>query len=85
MYLVRSMAGTWSLLGPDYRPVKVEAVAIDTLYPHRILEDEPYLMEVEGQLAWYHLEGLGPPPEHWILFLGGLAKLSPDTDRRGPA
>lgn len=32
-----------------------------------------FLMEVEGQLAWYELEGLGPPPEPWILFLGGLA------------
>jgi tRNA nucleotidyltransferase (CCA-adding enzyme) len=32
-----------------------------------------HLMEVEGQLAWYELEGLGPPPESWILFLGGLA------------
>ena len=32
-----------------------------------------YLMEVEGQLAWYQLEALGSPPEPWILFLGGLA------------
>ncbi len=31
------------------------------------------LMEVEGQLAWYELEGLGPAPELWILFLAGLA------------
>jgi tRNA nucleotidyltransferase (CCA-adding enzyme) len=32
-----------------------------------------YLMEVEGQLAWYQIEELGSPPEPWILFLGGLA------------
>lgn len=32
-----------------------------------------YLMEIEGQLAWYQLEQLGAPPEPWILFLGGLA------------
>jgi tRNA nucleotidyltransferase (CCA-adding enzyme) len=32
-----------------------------------------HLMEVEAQLAWYELESLGPPPELWILFLGGLA------------
>jgi tRNA nucleotidyltransferase (CCA-adding enzyme) len=32
-----------------------------------------YLMQVEGQLAWYQLEELGSPPEPWILFLGGLA------------
>jgi len=32
-----------------------------------------YLMEVEGQLAWYRLEELGAEPEPWILYLGGLA------------
>jgi len=36
-------------------------------------EVRSYLMEVEGQLAWYRLEQLGTPPEPWILFLGGLA------------
>ena len=36
-------------------------------------EVRSYLMEVEGQLAWYQLEQLGAPPEPWILFLGGLA------------
>jgi tRNA nucleotidyltransferase (CCA-adding enzyme) len=35
-----------------------------------------YLMEVEGQRAWYQIEELGPPPEPWILFLGGLALAS---------
>jgi tRNA nucleotidyltransferase (CCA-adding enzyme) len=34
---------------------------------------QSYLMEIEGQLAWHQLEELGPPPERWILFLGGLA------------
>jgi tRNA nucleotidyltransferase (CCA-adding enzyme) len=32
-----------------------------------------YLMEVEGQLAWYQLEHLGAPPLASHLFLGGLA------------
>ena len=32
-----------------------------------------YLLEVEGQLAWYQLEQLGPVPEAWVLCLGGLA------------
>ena len=32
-----------------------------------------HLMEVEGQLAWYQLERLGPIPEAWVLYLGGLA------------
>jgi tRNA nucleotidyltransferase (CCA-adding enzyme) len=35
-----------------------------------------YLMEVEGQLAWYQLEELGVLPEPWILFLGGMALAS---------
>ena len=32
-----------------------------------------FLLETEGQLAWYRLEHLGPVPEPWMLFLGGLA------------
>jgi tRNA nucleotidyltransferase (CCA-adding enzyme) len=36
-------------------------------------EARAFLMEVEGQLAWYELESLGPAPEPWILYLGGLA------------
>ena len=32
-----------------------------------------HLMEVEGQVAWYRLEKLGPEPEPWVLYLGGLA------------
>ncbi len=31
------------------------------------------LLEVEGQLAWYRLEGFGQPPEPWLLHLGALA------------
>ena len=37
-------------------------------------EVRSYLMEIEGQLAWYQLERLGPPPERWMLYLGGLAR-----------
>jgi len=32
-----------------------------------------FLLAVEGQLAWHQLEGLGPPPESWVLYLGGLS------------
>jgi len=32
-----------------------------------------HLMEVEGQVAWYRLEKIGPDPEPWVLYLGGLA------------
>ncbi len=34
-----------------------------------------HLMEVEGQVAWHRLEELGPEPEPWVLYLGGLALL----------
>jgi tRNA nucleotidyltransferase (CCA-adding enzyme) len=32
-----------------------------------------FLLELEGQLAWYELEQLGPSPAPWLLFLGGVA------------
>jgi len=37
-------------------------------------EVRSYLMEIEGQLTWYQLERLGPPPERWVLYVGGLAQ-----------
>ena len=37
-----------------------------------------YLMEVEGQGAWYRLEQLGEPPDPTTLFVGGLAIVSGD-------
>jgi tRNA nucleotidyltransferase (CCA-adding enzyme) len=37
-----------------------------------------FLLEVEGQFAWYRLEQLGPPPEPWLLYLGGLALRAPN-------
>ncbi len=30
------------------------------------------LMDVEGQVTWYQLEGIGEPPPRWLLFLGAL-------------
>ncbi len=39
-------------------------------------EARSYLMEIEGQLAWYQLEQMGTPPEPWVLFLSGLALTS---------
>ena len=46
-YGSHGLAGIWSVLGIHYKPVKVEAVQIGVLFPHRILEGEPYLMEVD--------------------------------------
>jgi predicted dehydrogenase len=46
-YGSHGLAGALSLFGPDYRPVKVEAVSIGTLFPNRILENEPCLVEVD--------------------------------------
>jgi tRNA nucleotidyltransferase (CCA-adding enzyme) len=42
-----------------------------------------FLLEVEGQLAWYRLEGLGRAPEPWFLYLGGMALHgAPGCERR---
>jgi predicted dehydrogenase len=46
-YGSHGLAGAFSLLGRRYRPTRVEAVQIATLYPHRVIEGEPYLMEVD--------------------------------------
>lgn len=31
-----------------------------------------FLLELDGQLAWFRLEGLGTPPPAWLPYLGGL-------------
>lgn len=46
-YGSHGLAGSISLLGPDYRPVKVKAVGIAVRHRNRVLEDEPYVMEVD--------------------------------------
>lgn len=46
-YGAHGLAGAWAAIGLNYRPVAVEAVSIDVLYRHRILEDSPYIMEVD--------------------------------------
>jgi tRNA nucleotidyltransferase (CCA-adding enzyme) len=38
-----------------------------------------YVLEVEGLLAWFDVERLGPTPETWLLFLGAVAVASDDT------
>ena len=46
-YGSHGLAGVWSVLGADWRFARVEAVSVDLLFPHRVLEGDPYLMEVE--------------------------------------
>jgi len=46
-YGSHGLAAIWSVLGTRWRPVKVEAVSIAVLYPHRVLENEPYVVEVD--------------------------------------
>jgi tRNA nucleotidyltransferase (CCA-adding enzyme) len=45
------------------------AISPDLAWDERV---RSFLLEIEGQLAWYRLEGLAPPPEPWFLYLGGL-------------
>jgi predicted dehydrogenase len=48
-YGSHGLAGIWYALGLNHRPVLVEAVKIATLFPHRVLEGEPYLVEVDDE------------------------------------
>jgi predicted dehydrogenase len=46
-YGSHGLAGVWSVLGTHWRFESVEAVSIDLLYPHRVLEGDPVTMSVE--------------------------------------
>jgi tRNA nucleotidyltransferase (CCA-adding enzyme) len=48
---------------------------LPAISPELVWDEEvrSYLLEVEGQLVWYRLEGLGASPEPWLLYLGGMA------------
>jgi predicted dehydrogenase len=46
-YGSHGLAGSWYVLGRHLKPVKVEAAAIDVLFPHRVLEGEPVVLEVD--------------------------------------
>jgi predicted dehydrogenase len=46
-YGSHGLAAIWSVLGTNYRPVRVEAVRIAVLHPHRVLENDPYVVEVD--------------------------------------
>jgi tRNA nucleotidyltransferase (CCA-adding enzyme) len=37
-----------------------------------------FLLEVEGQLAWYRLQRLGTVPVPWLMYMGGLALHAPE-------
>lgn len=46
-YGTHGLAGVWSLLGARFRPRKVEAVRIAVDFPHRVLQGDPIVMEVD--------------------------------------
>jgi predicted dehydrogenase len=46
-YGSHGLAGAWYALGSHLRPRKVESASIDVLFPHRVLEGMPHLMEVD--------------------------------------
>jgi predicted dehydrogenase len=48
-YGSHGLAGVWYALGTHLRPVAVEAVKIAVLYPHRVLEGEPCVIEVDDE------------------------------------
>jgi len=46
-YGSHGLAGALSVLGPRFRPTRVESAGIAVLFPHRVLEEEPAHIEVE--------------------------------------
>jgi predicted dehydrogenase len=46
-YGSHGLAGVWYILGVDRRITKAEAVRIGVRFPNRVLEGEPYLVEVD--------------------------------------
>ena len=46
-YGSHGLAGVWSVLGADYRFARVEAVDIGLRFPHRVLEGDMVVMDVE--------------------------------------
>ena len=46
-YGSHGLAGVWSVLGTNYQFKQVEAVSIDVLFRHRVLEGDPVVMEVD--------------------------------------
>ena len=46
-YGSHGLAAVWSVLGTHYRPVRVEAARLGVLFPHRVLEGDPFVMEVD--------------------------------------
>jgi predicted dehydrogenase len=64
-YGSHGIAGVWSVLGLNMRPVRVEAVKIGVRFPHRVLEGEPVRLEVEDDA---HVKILFEDPEtgEWV-------------------
>lgn len=48
-YGSHGLAGVWYALGLNCCPERVEAVKIATLFPHRVLEGEPRIIEVDDE------------------------------------
>lgn len=59
-YGSHGLAGAWYALGLRLRPVKVEAIKIAVRFPNRVLEGEPFVLEVEDDA---HIKVLFEEPE----------------------
>jgi predicted dehydrogenase len=64
-YGSHGLAGAWYALGTQFRPTLVEAVRIRVLFPHRVLEGEPYLVEVDDN-AQIKVRFEDPETGSWI-------------------
>lgn len=59
-YGSHGLAGVWYALGRQFQPVRVKAVKISVQFPHRVLEGDPFVLEVEDDA---HIKVLFQHPE----------------------
>jgi predicted dehydrogenase len=86
-YGAHGLAGAWAALGAHLRPIRVEAVRVGVLYPHRIIEGEPYYMEVDDN-AQFKVLFEDPEDRSWLTlfmeasYIGGHIGFNPQKLER---
>ncbi len=85
-YGTHGLAGAWYVLGTHLRPAKVEAIAINVLFPQRVLEGDPYYLEVDDN-ARLKVLFEEPASGAWVtLFLEATwsgGHIGPDKEKGG--
>ena len=86
-YGSHGLAGAWSALGTHLKPVRVEAVRVGVFFPHRVLEGDPYHIEVDDN-AQFKVLFQDPVDGSWLTlfmeasWIGGHIGFNPDNLER---